>query len=62
VHLIQKFIFYLVAKQARLSGQAVGLIGNHMATPATQFAHFRFINLMFDRSLNGGQLFVTTPN
>ena len=62
VHLIPKFIFHLVAKQARLVGQAVGLMGNHMATLATQFAHLRFINLMFDRSLNGGQLFVTTPN
>jgi hypothetical protein len=32
-----------------------------MTTCATQFTHFRLINLMFDHSLNGGQLFVTTP-
>jgi hypothetical protein len=48
VHFIPEFIFYLVAKQASLKGRAVGLIGNHMATLATQFAHLRFITLAFD--------------
>lgn len=48
VHLIPTFIFDLVTKQARLIGQAVGLIGDHMTTLTTQFAHLRFISLVFD--------------
>jgi len=60
VHFFPKFIFYLVAKQACLIGQAVGLIGNHMATLATQFAHLRFNTLSQTVSLNGGQVFGKT--